>query len=158
MTAIRIFPHRRAGALFALVLAAWGVLASAGMPVAAAELVMFERKGCVWCLRWDREIGPIYPKTEEGRIAPLRHVSLDRGPPVDMALAEPVFYTPTFVLMDEGREVGRITGYIGEDAFWGLLGQMVGRLAKKPSTDPVPKKALLDRATPLLPASAGLNK
>jgi hypothetical protein len=32
------------------------------------------------------------------------------------------------VLMDEGREVGRITGYIGEFAFWGLLTPMITRL------------------------------
>ena len=117
--------HRRFGAILALTLAVWT------LPVTAAELVMFERTGCVWCLRWEREIGPIYPKTPEGRAAPLRHVSLDRGPPGDLALAEPVFYTPTFVLMNDGREIGRITGYIGEDAFWGLLAGMVGKLDRK---------------------------
>lgn len=117
--------HRRSGAVLALMLAVWT------LPASAAELVMFERAGCVWCLRWEREIGPIYPKTSEGRVAPLRHVSLDRGPPVDLALAEPVFYTPTFVLMNDGREIGRITGYIGEDAFWGLLAGMVGKLGPR---------------------------
>ena len=101
------------------------------LPAMAAELVMFERTGCIWCLRWEREIGPIYPKTSEGRAAPLRHISLDRGPPKEMTLAEPVFYTPTFVLMNDGREVGRITGYIGEDAFWGLLSGMIGKLDRK---------------------------
>jgi len=117
--------HRWSGAVLALLLVVWT------LPATAAELVMFERTGCVWCLRWEREIGPIYPKTSEGHVAPLRHVSLDRGPPADMALAEPVFYTPTFVLMNDGREVGRITGYIGEDAFWGLLAGMVGKLDRK---------------------------
>lgn len=33
-------------------------------------------------------------------------------------------YAPTFVLVDGGREVGRITGYMSQDAFWGLLGAM----------------------------------
>lgn len=123
-----------AGALAAL------FLAGLCTPASSAELVMFDRAGCIWCLRWEREIGPIYPKTSEGRIAPLRHVSLDRGPPRDMILAEPVFYTPTFVLMDEGREIGRITGYIGEDAFWGLLGKMVGKLGSRPDATAAPIK------------------
>ncbi len=93
---------------------------------------MFERAGCAWCLRWKEEVGPVYPKTEEGRRAPLRMISLDRGPPVSLQLAEPVFYTPTFVLLnDDGREVGRITGYIGDDAFWGLLTAMVAKLGPK---------------------------
>lgn len=107
----------------------------------AAELVMFERLGCVWCLRWEREIGPIYPRTDEGRIAPLRHVSLDRGPPTGMNLAEPVFYTPTFVLMEDGREIGRITGYIGDDAFWGLLSGLVGKLPPKAGSEGAPNSA-----------------
>ncbi|MEM9523423.1 MAG: hypothetical protein AAF982_05430, partial [Pseudomonadota bacterium] len=37
----------------------------------------------------------------------------------------PVIYTPTFVLMKDGREYGRIEGYPGEDFFWGLLGRMI---------------------------------
>ncbi len=111
------------GAFLALML-----LSAAVTPLRAAELVLFERAGCAWCLRWHQEIGPIYPKTDEGRQAPLRRVSLDRGPPQENGLAEPVFYTPTFVLMDGGREIGRITGYGGEDAFWSLLTVLAGKL------------------------------
>jgi len=44
----------------------------------AAELVMFERAGCVWCARFDAEIAPIYGRTEEGQAAPLRRVDLNR--------------------------------------------------------------------------------
>ena len=41
-------------------------------PVArAAELIMFHDVHCVWCARFDAEIGPIYAKTKEGRRAPL---------------------------------------------------------------------------------------
>ncbi|MEC9367868.1 MAG: thioredoxin family protein, partial [Pseudomonadota bacterium] len=32
-----------------------------------------------------------------------------------------VVFTPTFVVLHEGREIGRILGYSGEDFFWGLL-------------------------------------
>ena len=42
------------------------------------------------------------------------------------AFATPVVLTPTFVLMEDGAEAGRIEGYPGEDFFWGLLGQMIG--------------------------------
>lgn len=97
-------------------------------PAAAAELVMFDRAGCPWCLRWEREIGPIYPLTDEGRRAPLRRVSLERPLPPGLDLRAPVFYSPTFVLFDGGREIGRITGYAGEDAFWGLLKPLMARL------------------------------
>ena len=39
-----------------------------------------------------------------------------------------ILYTPTFVLMDQGAEVGRITGYAGEEFFWGLLGVELKKL------------------------------
>jgi thioredoxin-related protein len=79
----------------------------------AAELVMFRRVGCPYCLAWDRIIGPVYPKTELGR----------RVPKLDLQRA--VRYTPTFVLVEGGRELGRIEGYPGEDFFGGLLEKLV---------------------------------
>lgn len=91
----------------------------------AAELVMFERAGCPWCRKWDAEVGTVYPKSPEGQRVPLRRASLDQPLPPELKLSPPVFYSPTFVLMDDGREIGRITGYQGEEAFWGLLGVML---------------------------------
>jgi hypothetical protein len=38
---------------------------------------------------------------------------------------KPTRFTPTFVLVADGREVGRITGYPGEDFFWGLLQRLI---------------------------------
>lgn len=96
-------------------------------PAAAVELLMFEKPGCPWCALWDREVGPGYPRTSEGRRAPLRRLAL-RARPAGIALALPVTHSPTFVLVDRGREVGRITGYPGVDFFWGLLAGMVERL------------------------------
>lgn len=94
----------------------------------AAELVMFTRDGCPWCARFEREVGPIYPKTAEGRLAPLRRVEVLAGGTTIAGLKDPVVAVPTFVLFDEGREVGRITGYLGDDAFWGLLGKMLAAI------------------------------
>jgi len=103
-------------------------------PAQAAELVMVERAGCVYCARWDAEVAPAYPRTVEGQAAPLRRHDLDRGQPKDIALERPVRYTPTFLLVEEGREVGRITGYIDNAMFWGTLSQMVAQLPKAPAS------------------------
>ncbi len=99
----------------------------------AAELVMFERAGCPWCQRWEREVAPIYPNTPEGRQAPLRKVDLDRGVPADLTLAAPVRFTPTFVLVENGREIGRVTGYINDASFWGLLEKLLLKTDSKKS-------------------------
>jgi hypothetical protein len=108
------------GVSIALLLA----LASAAQ---AAELVMFRRDGCPWCAMWDREIGPIYGKTEVGRRAPLRILDLDRGTG-GIRTHGPIHYTPTFVLVENGEEVGRIEGYPGNDFFFDLLQNLVQRL------------------------------
>jgi hypothetical protein len=94
----------------------------------AAELIMFEQAGCVWCETFDREIAPIYPKTVEGQRAPLRRVNIDHTLPSDLAFLEMERLAPLFVLVEKGQEIGRIRGYPGEDHFWGLLGALIRKL------------------------------
>lgn len=105
----------------------------------AAELVMFEQAGCPWCQVFDRQIGPIYPKTDEGHRAPLRRVNINGPTPPDLKFIQMERLTPLFVLVDHGREIGRIRGYPGEDNFWGLLDELVKRLDRPQSgIQPVP--------------------
>jgi thioredoxin-related protein len=91
----------------------------------AAEMVMVEEIGCPWCAKWHREIGPIYPKTEEGKIAPLRTIDISDRDPDTFDYAKRVVFTPTFVLVDEGRELGRLEGYAGDEFFWVMLSQLL---------------------------------
>lgn len=94
------------------------------LPISAkAEtvLLMAEEHGCYWCERWNEEIAHIYPKTAEGRSAPLERYNLHDGTPEGITLEKRVAFTPTFLLIEDGKEVGRIEGYPGEDFFWGLL-------------------------------------
>jgi hypothetical protein len=119
--------------LAALAAAVWTPLISI-KAVHAAELVMFASPHCEWCEAWDRDVGVVYHKTEEGRLAPLRRVEHYAPRPVDLGAVDAVVYTPTFVLMDRGRELGRITGYPGEDHFWGLLGVLLKQLKAAPGT------------------------
>lgn len=90
----------------------------------AAELIMFNQRGCPWCIRWQQEIGPIYPKSPEGLYAPLRVVDI-RATLSDVKLQKPVTITPTFVLVDNGAEIGRVTGYPGAEFFWDLLSEII---------------------------------
>jgi len=98
-------------------------------PLVAAELLMFEDPGCMWCARWNAEIGPDYADSALGRQAPLVRYDLKRDPlPDALELKGRVRYTPTFVLVEDNREVGRIMGYPGKLAFWRLLDDLLGRL------------------------------
>lgn len=100
------------------------VLLASAVHARAAELVMVEQHGCHWCEQWNAEIGPIHPKTEEGRRAPLRRVDL-RALPDDIVFASPPVFTPTFVLVENGEELGRIEGYAGDEFFWFLLNNLL---------------------------------
>jgi thioredoxin-related protein len=91
----------------------------------AAQLVMLEQAGCAWCKRWNEEIGVVYDRTEEGARAPLRRVDINGPWPKDLASVHRERVTPTFILMDDGVEVGRLRGYPGEHFFWPLLADML---------------------------------
>lgn len=98
----------------------------------AAELVMVEQDHCVWCARWDDEVGQAYPKTEEGQRAPLRRIDIAELPDAGLELERRASFTPTFILIEGGAEVGRIEGYPGEHFFWPMLGQLLERLDTAP--------------------------
>lgn len=117
-------------------LAAFILMIVAALPAGAAELVMFEQKGCVWCQRFDREIAPAYDKTSEGKRAPLRRLDIANPIPSDLAFIGRERFTPVFVLIDSGREIGRIRGYPGDVFFWGLLANLIERLDRGESAAP----------------------
>ena len=114
---------RMAKGLFALITA--GFMLGGTAMSNAAELIMVEEVGCIWCAKWNREVSEIYPKTPEGQAAPLRRIDLHGERPSDITFARSLNFTPTFVLIVDGHELSRIEGYPGEDFFWGLLGMML---------------------------------
>lgn len=99
----------------------------------AAELIMMEQELCNWCERWHAEIGPIYPKTDEGKRAPLRSVNIHEPMPDDLSGIRMERFTPSFVLVENGVELGRIRGYPGDELFWWMLSDLMKKLpASKP--------------------------
>jgi hypothetical protein len=94
----------------------------------AAELLMFEQPGCSYCRRWDTEIGPGYAQSNEGKRAPLRRFDIRDRVPEHIKLKRPVTITPTFVLIQDGQEVGRVAGYGGSEFFYVLLDDLMAKL------------------------------
>lgn len=99
-------------------------------------LIMFDQPGCSWCARWTAEVGMEYPVTDEGRIAPLHRQGISDSLPDGIDIDGRPVFTPTFVLVHDGSEVGRIEGYPGEDFFWGLLGSLISDLPDDARKDP----------------------
>lgn len=105
-----------------------------GQQARAAELIMFDSPTCKWCKRWHREVGVYFNKTDESKLAPLKIVQISSPRPDDLQFIENIRYTPTFVLIEGQHEIGRITGYPGEDHFWGLLNTLLGSLPNSSTT------------------------
>ncbi len=94
----------------------------------AAELLVFVREGCEWCEIWQGEVGAVYAKTDEGQAVPMRKVWTDEDRPDELTYVKGVVYTPTFVVVHDGREYGRILGYPGESFFYDFLREIMGKL------------------------------
>jgi hypothetical protein len=113
-----------------LLLSLWVLaLSAAGSVAGELQLLMFEQPGCIYCARWDEEIAPQYPLTTEGRSAPLRRLQLRDPLPDGLTLVSPPVFTPTFVLVQNGIETGRIEGYPGGHFFWPLLAGLIDSAA-----------------------------
>jgi thioredoxin-related protein len=123
---IAYFRFRRTFA--ALILAVLAGLACLPAAASAAELVVFGSARCPYCLAWEREIGNTYAKTGEARQAPLRRIDIEEELPADLARLRDVDVTPTFVLVEKGREIGRIVGYSGSRSFWPELRRLLAKL------------------------------
>lgn len=122
-------------ALASLVLAAGA--ASAGVP---ASFVMLERHDCPWCRRWHREVGAAsWNGSDLGRRAPLRRVDLAAGLPEDLRVLATWRFTPTFVLLAEGRVVGRIIGYQGDLFFWQQAEALLATLPRETPREETPR-------------------
>ena len=106
-----------------------GAIASAAPP---DSLIMFVQAGCPYCAAWDRDVGKVYPKTDEAKVLPVRRVDIHTTRPRDLQALGGVVFTPTFVIMHCGREFRRLTGYTGQDNFWGLLDEGVKAISTSP--------------------------
>jgi len=95
---------------------------------AEPRLLMLKEAWCDWCIKWEEEIGPVYDRTEEGRRAPLIRADIHEPLPEGITLQRRANFTPTFVLLEDGEEVGRIEGYPGEHFFFGMLGKLLEKL------------------------------
>lgn len=115
--------------------------AAAATPARALELLYVRDPACPWCREWERVIGPIYPKSAEGKRAPLRATVLRDIAGSGVRLRSPVRYTPTFILVDGTTEIGRIEGYPGEEFFWLRLEQLLDQAEPAPDAVPTPAPA-----------------
>ena len=123
---MRIFEFLQSAAIACLC----AVFCASSVAASAAQLLMFEQDNCPYCERFHAEIGPAYPNTDEGKQAPLRVLMLNEPLPDELINLTPASVSPTFILVDNNREIDRLVGYPGDEHFWFLLSEMLSKLEK----------------------------
>ena len=89
------------------------------------QLLMITSNSCPWCEAFEEEVGSIYDQTEEAAFMPLRRHDFFDVMPNDLEQITPATMTPTFVILRDGAEIGRIIGYPGAELFWWRLSEFV---------------------------------
>ena len=95
----------------------------------AAILIFIESKNCQWCTAWEQQVGNIYSKTEIGKLAPLRRININEQWPKELVFVKKAIYTPTFILLDGKKEIGRIFGFTSQYQFWGQLERLISQIS-----------------------------
>ena len=100
-------------------------------PAAAAaspyELLVFEVDDCAYCELFRRDVLPLYKSSETARTVPIRFVNVSRSDESTLRLTYAITIAPTIVLMMNGKEVDRITGYTGHETFLKYVNYMLGK-------------------------------
>jgi thioredoxin-related protein len=89
--------------------------------VTAMELIIFEHPDCIYCAVFRRDVAPSYQHSAPAAEAPLRYVDIAKSDIGALRLKERIDMVPTAVLMKNGEEVGRISGYWGREGFFKML-------------------------------------
>lgn len=100
---------------------------SAIVSTSSYELIVLEVPGCIYCRVFRRDVLPAYEISARAREVPMRFIDLNDIDEDKMGLTSPVDVVPTVVLMQDGREVGRITGYLGPESFFHSVSHMMGQ-------------------------------
>ncbi|MBA4492198.1 SoxS protein [Paracoccus sp. S1E-3] len=109
------------------------LLPGAGRADPQTRLLMIRQDGCIYCRQWEAEIAPLYPTSAQGRAAPLQRIDIDGPYPDGLALDRQPYVTPTFILIHDGQEMGRIEGYPGPKNFWRFLDRLMAAKAPQPA-------------------------
>ena len=119
-------PTRHTGLVRKLSSAPWQCLLLVGgwlllflpSPGISAELIFVEQPGCYACVRFNKELGASYDLSTLGRDVPLRRVDINNRWPYRGSGVRRPMGTPTFIILDGGKEIGRFAGYGDGPRFW----------------------------------------
>ncbi|MDX2159061.1 MAG: hypothetical protein SFW09_21360 [Hyphomicrobiaceae bacterium] len=122
---------RKLGALIAALLLSimpslpLGAARAPDVEASRLELIVVEVAGCTVCELVRLHIQPAYEASPRAREVPMRYIDITHIDETTIGLASHVSTVPTIVLMRDGREVDRISGYTGPSNFFSALSDLM---------------------------------
>ena len=89
------------------------------------QLVVMEAEGCIYCTIFRRDVLPSYEDSERGKDMPVRFVDVNDVAKTGLELSSPIDILPTFVVVKDQREIGRIPGYVGPEDFFHAINYLL---------------------------------
>ncbi len=86
-----------------------------------SKLIMITDSSCIFCKRWERDIGQIYPKTDIAKKFPLTRIEFNSNQKEASYSFKNISGTPTFIFLKDEVEIGRIEGFNDAEMFWWLV-------------------------------------
>ena len=86
--------------------------------IPGTALVMVTSPSCPWCDAFEDDVGHLYDKTIEAQKFPLYRVDFFSKFPQSLSHIPPAQFTPTFIVLEDYKEIGRLEGYPGDEMFW----------------------------------------
>ena len=88
------------------------------LPADSLELVVIEADGCIFCEIFRSDVLPAYEASEHGKQMPVKFVDINDMDTTHLEFKGAVDIVPTFIVVKDRREVGRISGYVGSENFF----------------------------------------
>ena len=111
-------------------------------------MMIFESETCGSCKAFEKDV------TSQWDSPVVIKKTFSPTPPANITLKEPVWATPTIVMIEDNEEIGRFTGYDGNTkSFWKWFGMQVmtdeqKKIAFENGTEPPFSGSLLDNKDP----------
>lgn len=89
------------------------------------QLVVMEAEGCIYCSIFRRDVLPSYEISERGKDMPVRFVDVNDVLKTGIELQSPIDILPTFVIVKDNHEIGRVPGYMGPEDFFHAINYLL---------------------------------
>lgn len=101
---------------------------AAAPKAAGLQLIVMEAPGCAYCDLFRRDVLPSFAASERAKNLPVRFLDVNDLELANLDLQTDIEIVPTFVLVRNNKEVGRIPGYVAPATFFRSISHLLSML------------------------------